>query len=182
MYSEIWLPDLLDSEKWLSSLFSIRLNCNCNISIERVTLIARRLIHPEGEQRAHWLSHTRILLHIYYNIKKTKARKVRSYLYKLMLTTDLSHYVRRLQLLSVNWRRVGKPALNVDRRRISFVYSLYISRFLGTIRASRIIFFRIYRESSHTAKFSSRRCNWNIYIIFNQKLFYKSVYVEFYYS
>lgn len=27
MYSEIWLPDLLDSEKWLSSLFSILLNC-----------------------------------------------------------------------------------------------------------------------------------------------------------
>ena len=26
MYSEIWLPDLLDSEKWLSSLLSIRLN------------------------------------------------------------------------------------------------------------------------------------------------------------
>jgi len=26
MYSEIWLPDRLDSEKWLSSLFSIRLN------------------------------------------------------------------------------------------------------------------------------------------------------------
>ena len=26
MYSEIWLPDF-DSEKWLSSLFSIRLNC-----------------------------------------------------------------------------------------------------------------------------------------------------------
>ena len=25
IYSEIWLPDL-DSEKWLSSLFSIRLN------------------------------------------------------------------------------------------------------------------------------------------------------------
>jgi hypothetical protein len=28
MYSEIWFPDLLDSEKWLSSLFNIRLNCN----------------------------------------------------------------------------------------------------------------------------------------------------------
>ena len=28
MYSEIWLPDRLDSEKWLSSLFSMRLNCN----------------------------------------------------------------------------------------------------------------------------------------------------------
>ncbi len=27
MYSDIWLPDL-DSEKWLSSLFSIRLNWN----------------------------------------------------------------------------------------------------------------------------------------------------------
>ena len=26
MYSEIWFPDLLDSAKWLSSLFSIRLN------------------------------------------------------------------------------------------------------------------------------------------------------------
>jgi hypothetical protein len=28
MYSDIWFPDLLDSEKWLSSLFNIRLNCN----------------------------------------------------------------------------------------------------------------------------------------------------------
>lgn len=28
MYSDIWFPDLLDSEKWLSSLFSIRLNWN----------------------------------------------------------------------------------------------------------------------------------------------------------
>ena len=26
MYSEIWLPERLDSEKWLSSLLSIRLN------------------------------------------------------------------------------------------------------------------------------------------------------------
>ena len=26
MYSEIWFPDRLDSEKWLSSLLSIRLN------------------------------------------------------------------------------------------------------------------------------------------------------------
>lgn len=34
MYSEIWLPDLLDSEKWLSSLFSILLNCKCNTSNE----------------------------------------------------------------------------------------------------------------------------------------------------
>lgn len=28
MYSDIWFPDLLDSEKWLSSLLSILLNCN----------------------------------------------------------------------------------------------------------------------------------------------------------
>lgn len=28
IYSEIWLPERLDSEKWLSSLFNIRLNCN----------------------------------------------------------------------------------------------------------------------------------------------------------
>lgn len=27
IYSDIWLPDLLDSLKWDSSLFSIRLNC-----------------------------------------------------------------------------------------------------------------------------------------------------------
>jgi hypothetical protein len=28
MYSEIWFPDRLDSEKWLSSLLSILLNWN----------------------------------------------------------------------------------------------------------------------------------------------------------
>lgn len=28
MYSDIWLPDLLDSEKWDSSLFNMRLNWN----------------------------------------------------------------------------------------------------------------------------------------------------------
>lgn len=28
MYSEIWLPDLLDSAKWLNSRFSILLNWN----------------------------------------------------------------------------------------------------------------------------------------------------------
>jgi len=27
MYSDIWLPALLDSANWLSSLLSIRLNC-----------------------------------------------------------------------------------------------------------------------------------------------------------
>ena len=32
MYSEIWFPDF-DSEKWLSSLFSIRLNCKIKITI-----------------------------------------------------------------------------------------------------------------------------------------------------
>lgn len=30
IYSEIWLPDLDDSEKWLSSLFNMRLNCKQN--------------------------------------------------------------------------------------------------------------------------------------------------------
>jgi len=34
MYSDIWFPDLLDSEKWLSSLLSIRLNCNTHKKIE----------------------------------------------------------------------------------------------------------------------------------------------------
>jgi len=28
MYSEIWLPDLLDSARWLSSRFNSRLNCH----------------------------------------------------------------------------------------------------------------------------------------------------------
>lgn len=33
MYSDIWLPDLLDSEKWESSLFNILLNCNENETV-----------------------------------------------------------------------------------------------------------------------------------------------------
>lgn len=61
MYSEIWLPDLLDSEKWLSSLFSIRLNCKCNTSTEFAILAAWRFSHRAGAQRTHCLSaHTRI--------------------------------------------------------------------------------------------------------------------------
>ena len=36
MYSEIWLPDRLDSEKWLSSLLSIRLNWKKNVVVNWV--------------------------------------------------------------------------------------------------------------------------------------------------
>jgi len=34
MYSDTWLPDLLDSAKWLSSLFSILLNWNKDNSVK----------------------------------------------------------------------------------------------------------------------------------------------------
>lgn len=64
MYSEIWLPDLLDSEKWLSSLFSMRLNCKCNKSIERAIVTARFRSHRAGAKRTLCLSaHTRISQH-----------------------------------------------------------------------------------------------------------------------
>lgn len=75
MYSEIWLPDLLDSEKWLSSLFSIRLNCNCNISIELAIVATRVCIQRAGADLMLGLSvHKRILK---YDITKLKRKSLK---------------------------------------------------------------------------------------------------------